>query len=106
MPHSPQLGDAELEQIIALGLTRSQIALRFGVGEHAAQLARTRAVAVAGERKRTGKAVPTALGTDVSVLRKEAEVYFEHRQSLPAADWIGTDRTKITLFLDWLEQRA
>ncbi len=46
------LGPAEINEIIAGNLTRGQIVSRYGVGEHAAQLARTTAVAIRGERER------------------------------------------------------
>jgi hypothetical protein len=97
------LGNEDIEEVIAKDLTRSQIAERFGVGEHAAQLARTRAVAIRGERQRCGT-VPRAALSDVDVLRKEAEVYLAHRLSVVGLS-LGTDRTKITLFIDWLAER-
>ena len=98
----PQLGPPEIERIITENLTRGQIRAAFGVGEHAAQLARTTAVAIRTERGRAG----TARRLDVDVLRKEAEEYIAGRQRLPIAEWIGTDRSKITLFLDWLSERG
>jgi hypothetical protein len=103
-----QLGPPEIEQIIAENLTRGQIRKVFGVGEHAAQLARTQAVAIAGERQRNaGSTVRVHLAdlADVDVLRKEAEVYLAHRQELDTAGRLGTDRSKIMLFLGWLAER-
>jgi hypothetical protein len=103
--HVIQLGDSEIEEIIAKGLTRGQIVKRYGVGEHAAQLARTTAVAIARERRRLLQpvAAPQA-GLDLNELRTEAEAWIESRQGADGPR-LGTDRSKIELFLHWLGQR-
>lgn len=90
-----KLGDAEIERIIAGDLTRGQIRVTFGVGEHAAQLARTQAVAVARDRRRRTGA------PDAAALRELAEEYLTQD-----AGRLGTTRSKVTLFLDWLESRS
>lgn len=97
----PQLGESEIEEIIARNLTRGQIRVRFGVGEHAAQLARTTAVAIARERERA----PGGGGLDAALLRKLAEEWLALRDDVQASKRLGTDRSKVTLFLDWLEAR-
>lgn len=91
-----KLGDEDIEVIIAGNLTRGQIRDRFGVGEHAAQLARVAAVTIARERSRARPA-----GLDMDALRERAEAWLAYREGLPVR-LLGTDRTKVTLFLDWL----
>ncbi len=191
------LGQPEIERIIAENLTRGQIMTVFGVGEHAAQLARTQAMAIAAERERAalgGLKRPAAIADhaaaghieivrrltsqlskvdsqltanvsetsrlraenkqlqteneqlqteneqltgqlavsagDVSALRAEnkqlteqaaaasrpgldtdelwklMEIYVEDRRDAGVGPRIGTDRSKVTLFLKWLEDRA
>jgi hypothetical protein len=97
-----QLGDTEIDEIIAKDLTRGQIKVRFGVGEHAAQLARTQAMAVQRERRRADY---RAGGLDMDGLRAAAEEYLEQRLSAHGLS-LGTDRTKVTMFLDWLAEQA
>jgi hypothetical protein len=99
-PSTPQrqLSDAQIEEIIAGDLGRGQIVARYGVGEHAAQLARTAAVAIMGERRRVRHLV--------SELRKDAEAYLEFRRGTRAPDTVETDRVKISQFLDWLAERT
>lgn len=137
-----QLGDSEIEEIIAGDLGRGQIVKRFGVGEHAAQLARTTAVAIARERRRVARGLtaapprpeglingsgragePRALPSSRSLpspapvtppppklsevlgpLRAAAEAWIAGRDAVPGPR-LGTDRSKIELFLDWLERR-
>jgi hypothetical protein len=103
---NPQLGDTEIDEIIAKDLTRGQIKVRFGVGEHAAQLARTQAMAVQRERRRADyRADYRAGGLDMNGLRAAAEEYLEQRLSAHGLS-LGTDRTKVTMFLDWLAEQA
>lgn len=99
-PSAPQrqLSDAQIEEIIAGDLGRGQIVARFGVGEHAAQLARVAASAVMGERRRVANLVAD--------LRKEADAYLEFRRGTHPAETVDTDRVKIKQFLDWLAQRS
>jgi transposase-like protein len=101
-----RITDADIEQVIADNLTRGQIKRRFGVGEHAAQLARTQAMAVQRERERS-QVKPPALTTqvDVAALRALAEAWLAYREGQVRTSSLGTDRTKVTLFLDWLESR-
>lgn len=87
----------DIEEIIAADLTRGQIMARFGVGEHAAQLARVAAVAVMGERRRVANLVAD--------LRKEADAYLEFRRGAHSAETVDTDRVKIKQFLDWLAEK-
>ena len=51
-PVNTQITDGQLEEIITRNLTRPEIMREFNVGEHAAQLARTKATAIAAERAR------------------------------------------------------
>lgn len=76
--------------------------MTFGVGEHAAQLARTQAMAVARDRRRR----PEPGGLDVAALRELAEEYIALRGETPGIPALGTDRSKVTQFLNWLETRA
>lgn len=145
-----QLGDGEIEEIIAEDLTRGQIVKRFGVGEHAAQLARTTAVAIARERRRVTRGLtmpapprpeglingsgragePRALRSSRSLpppplpvpapappqpappklselagpLRAAAEAWIADRSNA-SGPRLGTDRSKIELFLAWLERQ-
>jgi hypothetical protein len=99
-----QLGQPEIERIIAGDLTRGQIVAEFQVGEHAAQLARTQAKAVIAERQRTTSAAPSSKGRDIEQLRAAAEEYLEWRLSVAGLS-LGTDRTKIVQFLDWLAEQ-
>lgn len=92
-----RITDADIEVIIAGDLTRGQIKARFGVGEHAAQLARTQALAIRGERSRARLA-----GLDLDALRERAEAWLAYREGQVRTSSLGTDRTKVTLFLDWL----
>jgi transposase-like protein len=103
---------ADIEVIITGNLTRGQIRDRFGVGEHAAQLARVAALAIRVERDRQATAVANrafAQPADaklsprlIALLREQAEAYFGYRATQNLTTMMGTDRTKVTLFLDWL----
>lgn len=96
-----RLGEADIEVIIADDLTRGQIRDRFGVGEHAAQLARVTAVAVHRERLRQAT-VSMGLSPElIALLRERAEAWLAYREGQRGSS-LGTDRTKVTLFLDWL----
>ena len=128
------LSDVEIEEIITFDLTRGQITKRYGVGEHAAQLARTTAVAIARERQRADggcvcscgrcgpagthdcnrpachrprpPAPPAAPSLTMlrNQLREAAEEYLAQRDEVGMR--LGTDRSKLTLFLDWLDSRT
>lgn len=99
-----QLGDSEIEEIIAKDLTRGQIVVRFGVGEHAAQLARTQALAIRRERQRAASTAPSAL--DLDDLHVLVQDYLEHLRATGADGRIGTDRSKLSLFLTWLAEQV
>jgi hypothetical protein len=113
VPDEPyKITDADIEVIITENLTRGQIRDRFGVGEHAAQLARVAALAIRVERDRQATAVANrafAQPADaklsprlIALLREQAEAYFGYRATQNLTTMMGTDRTKVTLFLDWL----
>jgi hypothetical protein len=42
----------------------------------------------------------------IGELRQEAEAYLEHRRGKHPKATVGTDQTKIKLFLDWLESKS